>query len=328
MPVNIIHTSLKRYELGSSTLPNLVQVEGYKGFKTRNEVLEKALKELKGEEVADDISNLPKVKAGKYLEPAILNLFSHDLKEICDQQKATFKINVPDQGYFFKVKGGKIGSSLDAKIRFSKAISLVDHNNQTHKLSGEGNIEIKNCSGAAIDPVPLYQYFQQQSQLLTTGSKYSLLVRLVKGWELQWFVSYPDKKIQQLLIDAATDFWFRVDGIMNGKDYWYPPENTKEASRLIIGNGKLNAFNMDGNNELQKLVDDYHSANAAIKSSQEIKDLSSKRMKEIMGEHEVVKCNDVEVRHTTMEKAKTKVIKLEGPPLKYRRFSVKHSVKR
>ena len=154
MPVNIIHTSLKRYELGSSTLPNLVQVEGYKGFKTRNEVLEKALKELKGEEVADDISNLPKVKAGKYLEPAILNLFSHDLKEICDQQKATFKINVPDQGYFFKVKGGKIGSSLDAKIKFSKAISLVDHNNQTHKLSGEGNIEIKNFSGAAIGPSP------------------------------------------------------------------------------------------------------------------------------------------------------------------------------
>ena len=51
-------------------------------------------------------------------------------------------------------------------------------------------------------------------------------------------------------------------------------------------------------------------------------------MKEIMGEHEVVKCNDVEIRHTTMEKAKTKVIKLEGPPLKYRRFSVKHSVQR
>jgi len=75
-------------------------------------------------------------------------------------------------------------------------------------------------------------------------------------------------------------------------------------------------------------VDDYHSANTAIKASQEIKDLSSKRMKEIMGEHEVVKCNDVEVRHTTMEKAKTKVIKLDEPPIKYRRFSVKHSVKR
>ena len=43
MPVNIIHTSLKRYELGSSTLPNLVQAEGYKGFHTRNEVLEQAL---------------------------------------------------------------------------------------------------------------------------------------------------------------------------------------------------------------------------------------------------------------------------------------------
>jgi len=325
MPVNIIHTSLKRYELGSSTLPNLVRVEGYKGFKTRNQVLEKALKELKGEEVTDDISNLPKVKAGKYLEPAILNLFSHDLKEICDQQKATFKINVPDQGYFFKVKGGKIGSSLDAKIKFSKEISLVDHNNATHKLSGEGNVEIKNFSGAAIDPVPLYQNFQQQSQLLTTGSKFSLLVRLVKGWELQWFVSYPDKKIQQLLIDAATDFWFRVDGIMNGKDYWYPPEDTKEASRLIIGNGILNAVNMDGNNELQKLVDDYKSANAAIKASDEIKNISSKRMKEIMGENEVVKCNDVEIRHTTMERVKTKVIKLEGPPLKYRRFSVKQS---
>jgi hypothetical protein len=33
----------------------------------------------------------------------------------------------------------------------------------------------------------------------------------------------------------------------------------------------------------------------------------------------------VEIRHTTMERVKTKVIKLEGPPLKYRRFSVKQS---
>ena len=86
-----------------------------------------------------------------------------------------------------------------------------------HKLSGVGNIEIKNFSGAATDPVPLYQEFQQQSQLLTTANNFSLLVRLVKGWDLQWFVFFPDKKMQQLLIDAATDFWFRVDGIMNGK---------------------------------------------------------------------------------------------------------------
>ena len=329
MPVNKVYTSLKNYELGSSKIVNLIRgVEGYTSFQTPNEVLERAIKELKGEEVTDDISNLPKVKAGTYLEPAILNLFSHDLKEICDEQQATFKIDVPDQGYFFKVKGGKLGSSIDAKIKFSKTISLLDHNNVEHKLSGVGNIEIKNFSGAATDPVPLYQEFQQQSQLLTTASNFSLLVRLVKGWDLQWFVYFPDKKIQQLLIDAATDFWFRVDGIMNGKDYWYPPENTKEASKLIKGNGVLNAFSMDGNNELQKLVDDFHSANVAIKASQEIKDLSSKRMKEIMGEHEVVKCNDVEIRHTTMEKARTKVIKLDGPPLKYRRFSVKHSVQR
>ena len=105
MPVNKVYTSLKNYELGSSKIVNLIRgVEGYTSFQTPNEVLERAIKELKGEEVTDDISNLPKVKAGTYLEPAILNLFSHDLKEICEEQQATFKIDVPDQGYFFKVK--------------------------------------------------------------------------------------------------------------------------------------------------------------------------------------------------------------------------------
>ena len=93
MPVNKVYTSLKNYELGSSKIVNLIRgVEGYTSFQTPNEVLERAIKELKGEEVTDDISNLPKVKAGTYLEPAILNLFSHDLKEVCDQQKATIKI--------------------------------------------------------------------------------------------------------------------------------------------------------------------------------------------------------------------------------------------
>lgn len=64
-------TSYKRKELGASQIGNLIDP----GFITPNQVMENALNEYKGEEVGNDIANLPKVKAGRFMETGITNLF-------------------------------------------------------------------------------------------------------------------------------------------------------------------------------------------------------------------------------------------------------------
>ena len=62
--------------------------------------------------------------------------------------------------------------------------------------------------------------------LLTTGCEYGILVRLVKGWQLQWFIYPRDHRMIDQIINAGNDFWDRFDGIKNGHDYWYPPKDT------------------------------------------------------------------------------------------------------
>ncbi len=319
-------TSYARREIGSSSIPNLVLTDqGYIGFSSPNDELEKAINALQGQEATNDIANLPKVKAGTILEPAIIQMFHNELKLICAEQgKLPLNISVPDKAYFYEVDGGKIGSSLDAEMRLDTTLNLIDHSKSSHSLNGKGVIEIKNYSGAASDDVSEIYKLQVQAQLLTTGYNYAILVRLVKGWELQWFVYKPNKEIQDKLINAAVEFWHRVDGIMQGDKLHYAAANTKEASRIFKGNGSKDVINFNKNNELPQLIDDYLSADKAIKASKKIQDTVSIRMKEILGEHEKAECQGYMINHSTYERAKTKTIKVEGAaPTVTRRFTIK-----
>ena len=77
-------TSYARREIGSSSIPNLVLTDqGYIGFSSPNDELEKAINALQGQEATNDIANLPKVKAGTILEPAIIHMFHNELKLNC-----------------------------------------------------------------------------------------------------------------------------------------------------------------------------------------------------------------------------------------------------
>ncbi len=229
-------TSYKRKELGASVIGSLVP--GIKGFKTSNEVLEDALNEYQGKEAKNDLANNPKVKAGQALEPAITQMFVDELQSIAKDQKAKFKISVPEKANLYSLDNGKLGSSLDNLLTINNgSLEVTDHNKSTMVLSQSGPVEIKNYSGSAEDPVnPLYVY-QLQQQMLCTGSTWGIIVRLVKGWELQWYVYQRNTEMCNDIINAATDFWNRFDGILEGKDYWYPPETTEEATRIFKGNG-------------------------------------------------------------------------------------------
>lgn len=317
-------TSYARRELGASVIGSLIP--GIKGFKTPNEVLEDALNEHQGKEANNDLANNPKVKAGVALEPAITKMFVDELQQFANNQKAKFKISVPEKANLYSLDNkGKLGSSLDNLLTITHGnLVVTDHNNIEQVLSKSGPVEIKNYSGSADDPVnPLYLY-QLQQQMLCTGSAWGIVVRLVKGWELQWFAYQRNNEMVTDIINAGTDFWNRFDGIVEGKDYWYPPETTKEASKIIKGNGKKDPVVMDGNNELGKWIDQYNDANAIIKVQEEKKDEASKIIKEIMLDNEVISWNGFIINHTTMTRKKTKMVEVPGAdPIVTRRFSIK-----
>jgi len=316
-------TSYKRKELGASVIGALIP--GIKSFKTPNEVLEDALNEYQGKEAKNDLANNPKVKAGITLEPAITKMFVNELQTIATEQKVKFKISVPGEANLYSLDNGKLGSSLDNLLTISNGnLEITDHNNFLAVLSKSGPVEIKNFSGAADEPVYPSYIYQLQQQMLCTGSTWGILVRLVKGWELQWFIYERNNNIVTDIINAATDFWNRFDGILQGKDYWYPPETTEEATKIFKGNGIKDPVVMDGNNELGKWIDQYNDANTIIKLNTEKKDEASKLIKEIMKENEVISWNGFIVNHTTMTRKKTKMVEVPGAdPIITRRFSIK-----
>jgi len=316
-------TSYKRKELGASVIGSLIP--GIKGFKTSNEVLEDALNEHQGKEAKNDLANNPKVKAGQALEPAITKMFVDELQSIAIDQKAKFKISVPEKANLYSLDNGKLGSSLDNLLTINNgSLEVTDHNKTTIVLSKSGPVEIKNYSGSAEDPVnPLYVY-QLQQQMLCTGSTWGIIVRLVKGWELQWYVYERNTEMCNDIINAATDFWNRFDGILEGKDYWYPPETTEEATKIFKGNGSKEVFSMDSNNMLSELIDEFMNASKTEKEAKAQKDEASKAIKTIMKEHEVISFNGYIVSHTSMTRKKTKMVEVPGAdPIVTRRFSIK-----
>ena len=316
-------TSYKRKELGASVIGSLIP--GIKGFKTSNEVLEDALNEYQGKEAKNDLANNPKVKAGQALEPAITKMFVDELQSIAIDQKAKFKISVPEKANLYSLDNGKLGSSLDNLLTINNgSLEVTDHNKTTIVLSKSGPVEIKNYSGSAEDPVnPLYVY-QLQQQMLCTGSTWGIIVRLVKGWELQWYVYERNTEMCNDIINAATDFWNRFDGILEGKDYWYPPETTEEATKIFKGNGSKEVFSMDSNNMLSELIDEFMNASKTEKEAKAQKDEASKAIKTIMKEHEVISFNGYIVSHTSMTRKKTKMVEVPGAdPIVTRRFSIK-----
>lgn len=316
-------TSYKNKELGASVIGSIIP--GIKGFKTPNEVLEDALNEYQGKEANNDLANNPKVKAGQALEPAITKMFVDELSVQTKEQKAQFKISVPGSANLYSLDNGKLGSSLDNLLTISKGkLEVTDHNNTTQVLDKSGPVEIKNYSGSAEDPInPLYLY-QLQQQMLCTGSTWGILVRLVKGWDLQWFVYQRNTQMITDIINAGTDFWNRFDGILQGNDYWYPPETTEEASKIYKGSGDVEPVVLDGNNELGGLIEEFMTSNKAEKDAKAAKDEASKAIKTIMKNFEVISYNGFVVSHKTMTRKKTKMVEVIGAdPIVTRRFSIK-----
>ena len=311
-------TSFARKELGASNIGTIIMGEG---FLTPNDILKAAVTESSGMEI-EQVDN-PKVIAGKALEEPIAQLFRRAFEE---QIASKVVLIQPRKAYIHELSNGKLGSSIDRMLVLDKTYDVTDSTNKNWSLGpGEVVVEIKNFSGHQDSPIrPSYPY-QLQQQMLCCKAKVGILVRLINGWDLQWFVFERDEQMIEDIENAGTDFWNRFDGVIENKDFWYDPHDTKEASKLYKGNQSKEVVDMGNNDDLKPLIEKFVKARDEEKLAKIRKDEASLQIKMHMKDVELASYQGYLLRHTTSKRQKTKVIKIPDEYTETRVFTIKES---
>lgn len=299
-------------ELGCSELPSIVETnDGFTGYTSRNDVLKKHIDARIGGHVDNRLGDVnARVRAGNYMEGPIGKMVLDKLNQI---GKVTTEIPIEaDRNPL--VPG--LGSSPDLYLTVQDSIQFNDNFQVSHTLTGKGLIEIKNST---IPGYPTNVRIQAQGQMLCGNHSWCIVARLVSGWDLQLYVEYPNREVQDKIIESVNDFWSRVET----EDY-YDPDSSSEASRLIKGSGNTEPVDFSGNNILPNLIAEWKANEKMLKHSKQIKDDLEIHMKSILGSAEVGKCQNYEVRHTTViYKPQPEKVVLAKEGYSTRRFGIK-----
>lgn len=317
-------TSFKRKELGASQVGTLVLGHG---FVSPNEILQMAVDEHNGIPI-EGLDN-PKMEAGRELEDAIASMFSN---EIARQGKKDHSLKLQKKATVVELANGKLGSSVDRVLSFAGSmLDITDSNGEnvclnaidSKGLIAQYPVEIKNYSGLPTDPVSPHYEYQLQQQMYCGNHQGGFIVRLVRGWELQFFYYKANAEMQNEIVNAGTDFWNRFDGVLEGKDFWYDPVDTKEASKIYKGNKDKEVVNMDSETSLKPLIEKFVKARDEEKLAKIRKDEASLEIKMLMKEVELASHKGYVLRHTTSKRQKTKMIKIPDEFTETRVFTIK-----
>jgi len=312
-------TSFARKELGASNIGTIIMGEG---FVTPNDILKSAVTEYSGIGDTNFINN-PKVAAGKMLEDPIAQLFKAVIEEQIGKKIVLIQ---PRKAYTYDLPNGKLGSSIDRMLVLDKPYDLTDTSDTNWNLGQDQIVvEIKNYAGSAKDPIRPSYLYQLQQQMLCCKAEKGILVRLVNGWMLQWFVFDRDEAMVEDIKSAGTDFWNRFDGVVQNKDFWYEPYDTKEASQMYKGNQSKDVVDMGSNENLKPLIQKFVKARDDEKLAKIRKDEASLQIKMHMKDVELAAYHGYLLRHTTSKRQKTKVIKIPDQFTETRVFTIKEN---
>jgi len=181
--------------------------------------------------------------------------------------------------------------SLDAifyneVMEISSNDSIICMNADKMKLRGNGVCEGKLTSVHYTETPPPYRGpWQLQMQMLCKGAKWGVIATLYQGTRLVLNVYYADDYMQRQLIEAAQDFYARLDG-----PDWYPAMSSNDAARTW-NNGEDHLPSVD----LEPIADlamQYYDAKRAAKAAEELaKDIEPKLMSH-MANHELAHLKD------------------------------------
>jgi len=310
------HTSYLKRNIGCSQVPEIMGV----GFGTPNQQLDLCVRSIKAKkEISNDLSGNPKVQAGIKLEPVIAEMALDKLRTF----NKSIKFEEVKEGKFIKLAPyATLGASLDRIISLKDKEKLIftDTENIMQSLYGIGNCQIKNFSGAP--GVPLYEYVetQVQAEMLASSLPWTLIVRFTQGWDIQLYVRFANKQIQEKIKYAVIDFWERVEKFLDGKEAWYDFETSKEVSKLLKGNQSKKVIDLRSDNHLPGLVIEYVQAKESEVASKDMKIKAEREIKKKLGENEYAEINGFKISHQTVF---TKETVIKRPASKTRRFSIR-----
>jgi predicted phage-related endonuclease len=190
--------------------------------------------------------------------------------------------------------------SLDGIIKNGKkTISASDgvilmNGQETMTLEGDGIIESKLTSVPYTEVPPPYRGpWQLQMQMMCYGASWGIIATLYQGTRLVLYVYQADQEKQKQLVDAAKDFYQRLEG-----PDWYPAMDGADAARTWgKGEDDLDPVSLA---PIADLAMQYYDAKRAAKAAEALAKELEPRIMDHMAVHEAAYLDD-ELGNTMFE---------------------------
>tara|TARA_R100000734_G_C3304573_1_gene95075 strand:- start:212 stop:1189 length:978 start_codon:yes stop_codon:yes gene_type:complete len=250
---------------------------------SRNDLLARVLNARgKGQYIFDGYSAGEAADWGNELEPTIIKKAAERLgiKDYKDDVDVTYEYHD-----LFSVSLDGILYNKKMNITGSNNIFIMNKQNDA-TLKGNGIIESKLTSAMFTESPPPYRGpWQLQMQMMCYGASWGVIATLYQGTRLVLNVYEEDKDMQKQLIDAAKDFYSRLDG-----PDWYPAMDRSDAARTWErGEDYLPSIDLE---PVGDLAIQYYEAKRAIKAAEELcKNIEPKIMTH-MANHELAHLKD------------------------------------
>lgn len=156
----------------------------------------------------------------------------------------------------------------------------------TMRLEGNGICESKLTSVHYTETPPPYRGpWQLQMQMMCYGATWGVIATLYQGTRLVLNVYEADPVMQSQLIEAAKDFYQRLDG-----PDWYPAMDSGDGARTFAqGEDHLPAIDLE---PIADLALQYYDAKRAARAAEALAKSIEPKIMDAMGNHEVAYLND------------------------------------
>lgn len=153
-------------------------------------------------------------------------------------------------------------------------------------LEGDGTIESKLTSAPYTETPPPYRGpWQLEMQMLCKGASWGVIATLYQGTRLVLNVYQADQDRQRQLIEAANDFYQRLDG-----PDWYPALDGADAARTWErGEDHLPSVDLD---PIAQVAMSYYEAKRAMKAADELAKKLEPQIMTHMANHEMAHLKD------------------------------------
>ena len=153
-------------------------------------------------------------------------------------------------------------------------------------LEGNGIIESKLTSVQYTETPPPYRGpWQVQMQMMCYGAKWAVIATLYQGTRLVLNIYEADLVMQRQLIEAAKDFYQRLDG-----PDWYPALDGADAARTWErGEDHLPSVDLD---PIAQVAMSYYEAKRAMRAADELAKKLEPQIMTHMANHEMAHLKD------------------------------------